>query len=193
MAEAGSVWARRFIVAALVQGAIMFAVTMVLLVVDVIAFVSPKSGLTSPESIIATGFAGTWFTVGYLGYLIVPVVGSGLSALFYHYIEVVMNRPFVGGRRYLAWAHLLLGNILLGAALGLLMYGGYFGGAAMVPVDLGGGGQSAEWVHANILGGLTAPISTLFLVGALGPLLGGIGFYLQMRQTTHVSESLPKV
>lgn len=176
MAEAASVWARRFIVTALIQGAIMFALTMALLIVDVIAFIDSGSGLTSPELVIASGFAGTWFTIGYLGYLIVPVVGSGLSALFYHYLEVVMNHPYAGGRRYLAWAHLLLGNVLLSAALALMMYGGYAGAAAMI------GGQTATWVHDNILGGLTAPISTLFIVGALGPLLGGIGFYLQFRE-----------
>jgi hypothetical protein len=193
MAETGSVWARRFIGAALIQGTIMFALTMVLLVVDLIAFVSPSAGLTSPESVIATGSAGTWFTIGYLGYLIVPVVGSGLSALFYHYIEVVMGRTYRGDQNALAWAHLILGNVAIGAALGLLMYGGYFGGAAMVPVDLGGGGQSAEWVHANILGGLTAPISTLFLVGALGPLLGGIGFARAFRGKPSEAALMPKV
>jgi hypothetical protein len=193
MADAGSVWARRFIWTALIQGTIMFALTMVLLIVDIVAFVSPTPGLTSPESVIATGSAGTWFTIGYLGYLIVPVVGSGLSALFYHYIEVVLGRPYRGGMNTLAWAHLLLGNAAIGAALGLLMYGGYFGGAAMVPVDLGGGGQSAEWVHEHILGGLTAPISTLFLVGALGPLFGGIGFVRAFRERPAASASGPKV
>jgi hypothetical protein len=192
MADAGSVWARRFIGTALIQGLIMFGLTMVLLIVDIVAFVSPNSGLTSPESVIATGSAGTWFTIGYLGYLIVPVVGTGLSALFYHYIEVVMGHPYRGGLNTLAWAHLILGNVAIGLALGLLMYGGYFGGAAMVPVDLGGGGQSAEWVHAHILGGLTAPISTLFLVGALGPLFGGIGYIRAFRRASSETP-MPKV
>ena len=117
MAEAGSVWARRFIWTGLIQGTIMFGLTMVLLVVDIVAFVSPSSGITSPESVIATGSAGTWFTIGYLGYLIVPVVGTGLSALFYHYVEVVMGQPYKGGLNTLAWAHLILGNIAIGVAL----------------------------------------------------------------------------
>jgi len=193
MAQAGSAWAQRFIWTALIQGTIMFVLTMVLLVVDIVAFVSPSAGITSPESVIATGSAGTWFTIGYLGYLIVPVVGSGLSALFYHYVEVVLGRPYKGSLNTLAWAHLILGNVAIGLALGLLMYGGYFGGAAMVPVDLGGGGQSAEWVHEHILGELTAPISTLFLVGALGPLLGGIGFVQAFREKAADAASMPKV
>ncbi len=191
--EDGSVWTRRFIAAALIQGGILFIVTMALLIVDFAAFLAPNSGIVSPELIIASGFAGTWFTIGFLGYFIVPVIGSGLSAWFYHYIEVDLGRRYTGGRQYLAWAHLLLGNILIGVALGLLMYGGYAGGAAMLSVPLGGGGHDAQWVHDNILGFLTGPISTLFIVGALGPMLGGIGYYLQLRGKGPKPAPAPKV
>ncbi len=178
-AAGGSVWARRFIGAALIQGAIMFVLTELLLYADF-----PFSGFVSPENIVAQGSAGTWFTVGFLGYLIVPVAGSGLSALFYHYLETVMNRPYEDGMRYLAWGHLLLGNIVLGAALGLLMYGGYVGGAQLFAPTLNCPGPLtvSQCVHDQILGPLVPVISTLFIVGSIGPLLGGIGYAVQFRK-----------
>ncbi len=179
MEGSGSVWARRFIVTALVQGTIMFVLTEILLYADF-----PSSGFVSPENIVAQGSAGTWFTVGYLGYLIVPVVGSGLSALFYHYLEVVMGQPYRKGMQYLAWGHLLLGNIVLAAAIALLMYGGYVGGSQLFQPTLACPPPSTigTCVHDQILGPLVPVISSLFIVGSLGPLLGGIGYVVQFRK-----------
>lgn len=178
----GSVWARRFIGAALIQGAIMFVVTVFLAYLNAASLLGlPGGTITAPSVVVAGGAAGNWFMGGYLGYLLVPVVGSGLSALFYHYIEVVMGRPYRLGANYLAWAHLLLGNMFIGAALGIMMYGGYIGGAAMAPTFLGGGGQSATYVHDAILGPLELWITLLLMIGALGPLLGGIGYGMRFR------------
>ncbi len=183
MALSESVWARRFIGAALIQGAIMFGVTLVLLYIDLASLLNlPGNTITTPAAVVAGGSAGNWFTAGYLGYLLVLVVGSGLSALFYHYVEVVMDRSYAAEATYLAWAHLLLGNIVIGAGLSLMMYGGYVGGAAMAPVFLGGSGQSARYVHDNVLGPLEPWIALLLLIGALGPLLGGIGYALRLRE-----------
>lgn len=175
MADRGSVWAQRFILAAIIQGAIAFVITAILLYLAL-----PWSNMASPAAVVAFGSAGTWLTVGYLGYIMFPVIGTGLSALFYHYIESVMDRPYTGSMTWLAWGHLLLGNIGIGLALLLMMYGGYVGGSMMVPAYLGGQGQGAQVVHEQVLGALTFPISTLFLIGSIGPLLGGIGFGMQI-------------
>ena len=184
MAEARSIWAGRFIFAALLQGLVLFAITAVLLYVDAASFLGlPGGDLVTPAAVVAEGSAGTWFTVGYFGYLIVPILGSGVSALFYREIEVSMQRPYAGWHRWLAWGHLLLGNAALGAGLGLMMYGGYFGGALMVPATLGGQGQTAYYVHTHVLGALAEPISILLILGMLGPLLGGIGYALKFRET----------
>jgi len=175
MAPQGSVWARRFILGALLQGAVMFLLTAWLLWLDL-----PWSEAVTPAAVVAFGSAGTWLTVGYVGYILFLVVGTGLSALFYHYIEVVMGRPYEGRYNLLAWGHLLFSNVTGGLALGLMMYGGYVGGAAMVSPFLGGGGRDSQWVHANVLGPLTVPLSILFLIAAAGPLLGGIGYFLKV-------------
>ncbi len=181
MAEQPSIWARRFIGVAIIQGAIAFVITVILLYMEL-----PGSGFVTPARVVASGGAGTWFTVGYLGYIIFPVIGTGLSALFYHYIEVAMNRPYTGSLNGLAWGHLILGNVGIGAALLLMMWGGYQAGVAMLPTDVGGGGHlptdpnSFTWVNVNILGPLEMTITTLFIIGTLGPLFGGIGYGLQM-------------
>jgi hypothetical protein len=104
-----------------------------------------------------------------------------------------MGRRYTGGLQYLAWGHLLLGNIVIGAALGLLMYGGYVGGAQLFaptlscPPPL----EIPQCVHDQILGPMVPIISTLFIVGSLGPLLGGIGYTIQFRRAKGPPGSLP--
>ena len=45
--------------------------------------------LLKPEvsSVIAAGGAGTWFTFGYIMYIVVGVIGVAVSAIFYYYVE----------------------------------------------------------------------------------------------------------
>ncbi len=173
-----SIWAKRFLAAALLQGLILFVITAVLL-----AFNLTGTGYTSPAAIIASGSAGTWLLVGYLGYLIFPVMGTGLSAFFYHYIESIMNRPYTGNLNLLAWGHLILGNVGIGLGFIVMIWGGYGGGSAMVSTALGGLGQTAYYAHVHFLGPIAEPIAYLFALGAIGPLLGGIGYFLQFRKS----------
>lgn len=162
-------WSNRFIWAAIVQGLIATLVTVPI----VLPWVKPSVAM-----VIAGGSAGTWFTVGYLAYIMVGVIGVAVTALFYHHFEVDMDKPYKGVANYLAWVHFALMNVGVAIAAGLLMYGGYFGGGAMLPISEGGLGWSAGQVHVGILAGLVDPIGYAIIVAGAGVLAGGLGFVI---------------
>jgi hypothetical protein len=82
-----STWANRFIAAAIVQGALA-VILMAYFVLGQFAWLKPEV-----SRVIAGGSAGTWFTVGYVTYLVVGVIGVAVTALFYHHIEVTLGKP----------------------------------------------------------------------------------------------------
>jgi hypothetical protein len=69
-------WTQRFIGAAIIQGAVIVALT-VFLVLSQISFLKPEV-----SRVIAAGGAGTWFTFGYIVYIVVGIIGVAVSALF---------------------------------------------------------------------------------------------------------------
>jgi len=160
-------WSNRFIFAAIIQG---LGATFVTAPIVLPWFKPPVS------MVVAGGSAGTWFTVGYILYIVVGVLAVATTALFYHHFEVILNRPYSGIANYLAWIHVVLMNVGVAAAAGILMYGGYLGGAAMLPTSVGGLGQNAGWVHVNILGPLVTPAGYAIIATMAGVLAGGLGF-----------------
>jgi len=104
------------------------------------------------------------------------VVAVATTALFYDHFEVILNRPYRGISNYLAWAHLVFMNVGVVAAAAILMYGGYMGGAALLPTAVGGLGQNPGWVHLNILGPLVTPAGYAVITAMAGVFAGGIGF-----------------
>jgi hypothetical protein len=162
-----SKWTTRFIWAAIIQG---LGATLVTIPI-VLPTVRPSVAM-----VIAAGDAGTWFTVGYILYIMVGVIAVGLTGLFYHHFEIAMNKPYVGVAKYLAWAHLILMNVGVAAVTAILMYGGYFAGAAMLAPAVGGLGWTAGQVHVNILGPLVQPAGYALIATAAGVLAGGLGF-----------------
>jgi hypothetical protein len=162
-----SKWSNRFIFAAIIQGLGATLLTVPL----VLPWIKPPVSM-----VIAGGSAGTWFIVGYILYIVVGVLAVAVTALFYHHFEVILNRPYRGIANYLAWIHLILMNVGVAAAAAILMYGGYLGGAAMLPAAVGGLGQNAGWVHVNILGPLVTPAGYAVVTAIAGVFAGGIGF-----------------
>jgi uncharacterized membrane protein len=63
-------------------------------------------------------------------------------------------------------------NVGVAVAAYLLMYGGYFGEAALMA------GKSAGYVHVNILAPLVDPVGYAVIVAGVGVLAGGLGFLI---------------
>jgi len=180
-----SVWAGRFVAAAIIQGGIAFAVMAGLIILSIPGVANPSPGrivaggdscsvrITNATAGTGTGTcsnASNWFIVGMIGYALVGVLGIAVSALFYQYLETALGAPYSGWRNITAWIHLVLGGGGSSAAALLAAYGGYQGGAALLT------GQNAGFVHTNILGPISVPITGLMALGLLGFFLGGIGY-----------------
>src|SRR5712691_11743454 len=175
-------WAGRFIGAAIIQGAIAFAILGVLIGISALQL-NPSPGrivaggdtcsVTITNQTAGTGTAtcssaGMW-------------LGVGMSALFYQHLEVTLGAVYTGWRNFVAWLHLLLGGVGASAGTLVMAYGGYMGGAALLPVSSGGLGKNAFYVHTNILNPLAPYITALLGIALLGFFLGGIGYVTAWR------------
>ena len=155
---------------AILQGAIVVGLT-IFLVLSQISILKPEI-----SRVIAAGGAGTWFTFGYVMYIVVGVIGVAVSALFYYYLENERKTQYHSvTSKALAWTHLILMNIGTSAATGLMMLSGYLGGAAMLPINVGGKGFNAGQAH-EILAPYVEPISAGILLIMAGVICGGIVF-----------------
>jgi len=164
-----SKWSNRFIWAAVIQG--FFAVLLTIPIV--LPSITPSVAM-----VIANGSAGTWVLVGYVMFITVGVIASGLTALFYYHFEVEMQKAYRGIANALAWVHLVLMNVGAAAATWALMYAGYIGETALMPTSQGGLGLNGGQVHSQILVQWVDPIGALLAVTAAGVLAGGLGFLL---------------
>jgi hypothetical protein len=178
MQATNSKWASRFIWASIIQG--LLAVIITLLIVEPLSIFG-INWYYSPSKVIAGGGGGTWMFTGYISYLVVGVVASAVTAIFYFYIEGVQGKIYRGFSNLLAWGHLLLMNVGVAGSMFLMIWGGYLAGWSSAPVTSGGLGFTPGQVHVAYLGGLVNPIGAFVLLAALGAVLGGLGFIIRSR------------
>jgi len=174
MQSTRSVWAARFIGLTFVLGGVAWVIITILVLGNVLAGMNNFVLGPASSRIVAGGGAGSWFVMGMLSYLVIGIVGLGLSALFYQHLEVTLGAPLKGWRNLGAWAHLTLGGIGAAATSLLMAWGGFQAGAAGIATNLGGGGRDAAYIHANILQPIVNPIAILMGVALLGYFIGGI-------------------
>jgi uncharacterized membrane protein len=171
-------WASRFIWAAVIQG--LLAVIATVLIMEPLSFFG-INWYFSPSKVIAGGSGGTWLFTGYISYLVVGVLATAVTAVFYFYIEGAQGKVYRGFANVLAWGHLVFMNVGVAVSMFLMMWGGYLAGWALAPTSSGGEGFTTLQVHEQILGRLVDPIGSFILLAALGALLGGLGFVLRSR------------
>ena len=174
-------WAGRWIWAAVIQGAIITIIT--LLIVEPLSYFNISS-YYSPSKVIAAGGAGTWLFTGYILYLVVGVIAVAVTALFYFYIEGIEGKLYRGVATYLAWGQYVLMNVGVAGSMILMIWGGYMGGYAGAPVSGGGLGYNDGQIHVQYLSQLVDPIGLLVLLAALGAAFGGLGFLISQRRKT---------
>ncbi len=179
MQEIQGKWAGRFIWAAVIQG--LLATIITILVLDPLQYVTGAASYFSPARVIAGGGGGTWFFTGYIAYIVVGVVATAVTAVFYFYIEGIKGKVYKGFTNLLAWGHLIFMNVGVAGSMFLMMRGGYLAGWASTAAAAGGAGLTTGQVHEQILGWLPQPIGALILLAAVGALLGGIGYIITSR------------
>jgi hypothetical protein len=173
-------WANRWIVAAIVQGALAAAATAFLLY-------DSQYGTPGAAKIVAGGGAGNWLTVGYLGFVIFGPLAAAVTSLFYQHLESNLRAPYTGISNVFAWLHLSLMNVGVTVATWLMWIGGWravnfistTGASAFCKANPSDPSCS---VHAQILGPLVTPIGVFAVIALLGAFAGGIGFLMAWRR-----------
>ena len=181
-AVAYSKWAARFTWAAIIQGAIVALLTAMLA-----AFAAttgyPILLVEAMLSIPQVGFSEITALAGLGLYLVVGVIGTGLTAQFYHHFEIRTGKPYKGRiTNGLAWIHIVLMNFGVAATSILMIYAGYLGDIAVSETDSGGFGMTLEQTSKQILNPFIVPVSSLLLLTVIGAVAGGAGFIINQFQ-----------
>ena len=101
------VWSNRFIISAIIQGAIITGLT--ISIVSIQLLFSSKINIIQFLSLSFEGPA-KWFFLGYIFYMIL-VVAIAVTATFYHHLEIDMKKSIRGFKSALAWIHLVGMNV----------------------------------------------------------------------------------
>ena len=165
-----SVWSNRFIIAAIVQGAVITGLTL--------AFVAAQI-LTSGTNIIeflSLSFEGPakWFFLGYIFYMVL-IVAIAVTAVFYTHLEVGMGRRIRGFRSVLAWVH-LAGMNVGGAATTITMIFAGLAGSGVLGLILGG--NDSLQPNTALMDQFIAPIATFTGVLSIGMISGGLAYVM---------------
>ncbi len=170
---AGLKWVDRFIIAAIIQGAIITGMALVIVgiqmtytQVNIIQFLS-------------LSFDGTakWFFLGIIFHLIV-IVAVAVTALFYSHLEITLKKKFSRTLNVLASIHLVGMNVGGAGAMLIMTYAGLAGTGLISVFTEGKLGPK----DLAIMDSFIEPIGGFIALLAIGVICGGICFIIAYRQ-----------
>src|ERR671930_791921 len=169
-----SVWGNRFIISAIIQGAIITGFTIV--VVSIQMLFSSSINIIQFLSLSFEGPA-KWFFLGYIFYMIL-VVAIAVTAMFYNHLEINMGKKIRGFKSVLAWIH-LIGMNIGGTALTMTMIFAGLIGSGILGVIISSGGSSASAIsqlkpNVAIMVQFITPIAAFVGILSIGVISGGI-------------------
>lgn len=162
-----SPWGNRFVLSAIVQGAVITGLTVSLVLMQ--AIFSDVS-LIDFLSVSLDGPA-KWFFFGYFMYITL-VVAIAITAIFYNHLESNLGKQVRGAKKYLAWTQ-LIGMNVGGAATTILLIAAGFVGTGFVNFAAGTD-NNTEYLISLV----KIPVAVFGVIFACGMVSGGIAYTL---------------
>ncbi|MFP3952090.1 MAG: cbb3-type cytochrome c oxidase subunit I [Candidatus Bathyarchaeia archaeon] len=160
-------WPRYFFIASVLHG-LAIALWSFLFILDGV-------GITLNLSrIIAGGGVGTWFTLGYLLYLVTGFVGMAIQGTIYYIAPRLSGKELYSEK--LATAHFVLMNIAIVCVTWMLGIAGYQGGTLTLA-------DRVNEIHPRIVV-YVQPIGYCIIIGTLAALLGGINILMTLKSNS---------
>jgi len=171
-----SSWGNKFILSAIIQGAIITGLTISVVGAQMI------SSSVNIIQFLSLSFDGPakWFFLGYIFYMIL-VVAIATTAIFYNHLEINMGKNIRGIRAAMAWIH-LIGMNVGGAATTISMILAGLMGSGALDLILSAGNTTELHQNLAIMDQFITPIATFAGVLSIGIIVGGISYistYLQ--------------
>jgi len=179
MDAAGFKWVDRFIIAAIIQGAII--TVMALVIVGIQATYSDINII----QFLSLSFDGTakWFFLGIIFHLII-ILAIAVTALFYSNLEINLKKKFSRTLNILASIHLIGMNVGGAGAMMIMTFAGLAGTGLITLFTEGKLGPK----DPAIMDSFIEPIGGFIALLAIGVICGGICFIIAYRQESKIEK-----
>ncbi len=168
-------WVDLFIIAAIIQGAIIAIMAIVIVAIQV-----TNSDINIIQYLsLSFGGSGKWFFFGVIFHLII-IVAVAVTALFYSHLEITLKKKFSRKLNVLAAIHLIGMNVGGAGSMMIMTYAGLAGTGLLTVFTEGKLGPE----DLTILDSFIEPIGGFIALLAIGVMCGGLGFVLAYRNNS---------